>query len=160
MSLELLLLQVILPALLEQSHTRTWLKALVKSWCQVVAWMLDLQSYLLRDQSEDPGPAIIEEPQHADLGAAHQALLQREGPMGFQPYIRPRWFAARLIGLLMCICVSLVAASLMAMTLPVWIGRKVMELWMVGAPAPLPPVLPPTLPSDTGKLFIILQIKY
>ncbi|EZA59637.1 hypothetical protein DMN91_004961 [Ooceraea biroi] len=150
LSLELLLLQVILPALLEQSHTRTWLKALVRAWCRVVAWMLDLQSYLLRDQADDPGPAIIEEPQHPDLGAAHQALLQREGPTGFQPYVRPRWFPARLVGLLFCVCVSLVIASLVAMTLPVWLGRRVMALWMVGAPAPSPPVLPPTLPGSDG----------
>ncbi|XP_032669226.1 E3 ubiquitin-protein ligase MARCH6 isoform X2 [Odontomachus brunneus] len=150
LSLELLLLQVILPALLEQSHTRTWLKALVRAWCRVVAWMLDLQSYLLRDQTDDPEPAVVEEPQHPDLGAAHQALLQREGPTGFQPYVRPRWFPARLVGLVLCVCVSLVIASLVAMTLPVWLGRRVMALWMVGAPAPSPPVLPPTLTGSDG----------
>ncbi|XP_050489684.1 E3 ubiquitin-protein ligase MARCHF6 isoform X1 [Bombus huntii] len=158
LSLELLLLQVILPALLEQSHTRTWLKALIRGWCRVVAWMLDLQSYLLREQTEDPGPAVIEEPQHPDLGAAHQALLQRGGPTGFQPYIRPRWFPARLIGLLFCVCVSLVIASLIAMILPVWLGRRVMALWMVGAPAPSPPVLPPALSgSDTNEAAVALS---
>ncbi|XP_076293390.1 membrane-associated ring finger (C3HC4) 6 [Lasioglossum baleicum] len=157
-SLELLLLQVVLPALLEQTHTRTWLKSLVRGWCRVVAWMLDLQSYLLRDQTEDPGPAVIEEPQHLDLGAAHQALLQRDGPTTFQPYVRPRWFPARLIGLLFCVCVSLVIASLIAMTLPVWLGRRVMALWMVGAPAPSPPVLPPTLSgSETNEAVVALS---
>ncbi|KZC11858.1 E3 ubiquitin-protein ligase MARCH6 [Dufourea novaeangliae] len=157
-SLELLLLQVILPALLEQTHTRTWLKGLIRGWCRVVAWMLDLQSYLLRDQTEDPGPAMIVEPQHPDLGAAHQALLQRDGPTTFQPYIRPRWFPARLVGLLFCVCVSLVIASLIAMTLPVWLGRRVMALWMVGAPAPSPPVLPPTLSgSETNEAVVALS---
>ncbi|KAK2579697.1 hypothetical protein KPH14_011044 [Odynerus spinipes] len=150
LSLELLLLQVILPALLEQSHTRTWLKALIRGWCRVVAWMLDLESYLLSDQVDEPGPAVIEEPQHPDLGAAHQALMQRENPTGFQPYTRPRWFPARLIGLLFCVCISLVIASLIAMTLPAWLGRRVMALWMVGAPAPSPPVLPPTLTGSDG----------
>ena len=29
---------------------------------------------------------------HDGLAAAHQALLQREGPMGFQPYKRPKMF--------------------------------------------------------------------
>ncbi|OXU26304.1 hypothetical protein TSAR_001258 [Trichomalopsis sarcophagae] len=148
LSLELLLLQVILPALLEQSHTRTWLKALIRGWCRVVAWMLDLQSYLLREQTDEPAQAVAEEPQHPDLGAVHQALLQRDGPIGFQPYVRPKWFPARLLGLLLCVCVSLVLASLLAMTLPVWIGRRVMALWMVGAPAPSPPVLPPALPTS------------
>ncbi|XP_035725094.1 E3 ubiquitin-protein ligase MARCHF6-like isoform X2 [Vespa mandarinia] len=145
LSLELLLLQVILPALLEQSHTRTWLKALIRGWCRVVAWMLDLQSYLLSDQVEEPGQAAHEEPQHPDLGAAHQALMQRENPTGFQPYTRPLWFPARLIGLLFFVCISLVIAGLIAMTLPAWLGRRVMALWMVGAPAPSPPVLPPAL---------------
>ena len=32
LSLELLLLQVVLPALLEQGHTRQWLKGLVRAW--------------------------------------------------------------------------------------------------------------------------------
>lgn len=149
--MELLLLQVILPALLEQSHTRTWLKAIIRGWCQVVAWMLDLQSYLLRDQRDDQDNAVIEEPQH-DLGAAHQAAAQmrhRGGPPGYQPYTRSKWFPARLIGLLLCVCLSLVVASLIAMTLPVWLGRRVMALWMVGAPAPSPPVLPPVVPVNS-----------
>lgn len=158
LSLELLLLQVILPALLEQSHTRTWLKALIRGWSRVVAWILDIESYLLRDQTEDPDPAEIEEPQHPDLGAAHQALSQREVPKGFQPYTRPRWFPARLFGLLFCVCISLVIASLIAMTLPVWLGRRVMALWMVGAPAPSPPVLPPTLSgSETSEATVALS---
>jgi E3 ubiquitin-protein ligase MARCH6 len=49
LSLELLLLQVVLPALLEQGHTRQWLKAMVKGWCVVAALLLDLRSYLLGD---------------------------------------------------------------------------------------------------------------
>jgi hypothetical protein len=31
-----------------------------------------------------------------DLGAAHQALVQREGPTGFQPYNRPNLFPLRV----------------------------------------------------------------
>lgn len=160
LSLELLLLQVILPALLEQSHTRTWLKALVRGWCQVVAWLLDLQSYLLRDQTDDAGPAVIEEPQHADLAAAHQAIIPRDGPIGFQPYVRPKWFHVRLIGLLLCVCVSLVVGSVVTMTLPVWIGRRVMTLWMVGAPAPSPPVLAPAIATNSGNCsFLAILFK-
>ena len=47
LSLELLLLQVVLPSLLDQGHTRTWLKNLVVYWTKGVAWLLDLNSYLL-----------------------------------------------------------------------------------------------------------------
>lgn len=32
------------------------------------------------------------------LGAVHQALLPREGPIGIQPYQKPTWFYARLLG--------------------------------------------------------------
>ena len=49
LSLELLLLQVVLPALLEQGHTRLWLKNLVRGWCVGVAYILNLRSYLLGD---------------------------------------------------------------------------------------------------------------
>lgn len=49
LSLELLLLQVILPALLEQGHTRVWLKLLVRHWCATVSHVLGLRSYLLGD---------------------------------------------------------------------------------------------------------------
>lgn len=152
-----MLLQVILPALLEQSHTRTWLKALIRGWCQAVAWLLDLESYLLREQQDDQDTAVIEEPQHPDLGAAHQAAVQMRhngANSGYQPYTRSKWFPARLVGLLLCVCVSLVIASLIAMTLPVWLGRRVMALWMVGAPAPSPPVLPPVLPVNSKNLLL------
>ena len=49
LSLELLLLQVVLPALLEQGHTRMWLKGVVRGWTIAVAWALDLRSYLIGD---------------------------------------------------------------------------------------------------------------
>ncbi|XP_066997682.2 E3 ubiquitin-protein ligase MARCHF6 [Anabrus simplex] len=163
LSLELLLLQVILPALLEQSHTRTWLKGLLRAWCRAVAWLLDLHSYLLGDESTDATQGARAEPAvplqggggmfggpgnpvGGGLGAAHQALLQREGPTGFEPYVRPRWFHARLVGLLVAMCISLVLASLTALTLPVWLGRRVMALWLVGAPPPSPPVVSSAVP--------------
>ena len=50
LSLELLLLQVVLPALLEQGYTRQWLKGVIRKWCIGVAWLLDLRSYLLGEQ--------------------------------------------------------------------------------------------------------------
>ena len=49
LSLELLLLQVVLPALLEQGHTRMWLKGLIRGWTIGVAWLLNLRSYLIGD---------------------------------------------------------------------------------------------------------------
>ena len=55
LSLELLLLQVVLPALLEQGHTRHWLKSMVRGWCVAAAWLLSLRSYLLGDEDVEGG---------------------------------------------------------------------------------------------------------
>lgn len=40
LSLELLLLQVVLPALLEQGHTRQWLKNVLRGWAVTAAFVL------------------------------------------------------------------------------------------------------------------------
>lgn len=54
LSLELVLLQVVLPALLEQGHMRQWLKFFVRTWCIGVSYILDLRSYLLGDIDVTP----------------------------------------------------------------------------------------------------------
>uniref|UniRef100_A0A0A9XZ87 E3 ubiquitin-protein ligase MARCHF6 n=2 Tax=Lygus hesperus TaxID=30085 RepID=A0A0A9XZ87_LYGHE len=125
LSLELLLLQVILPALLEQSHTRAWLKSLIRVWCKAVSYLLNIKSYLLGDSPPPTATPQVEERQ-VDLGAAHHALFQRGGPTGFQPYDRPRFFALRLVALICLVAISLVIVSLIALTVPVYLGRKVM----------------------------------
>lgn len=132
LSLQLLLLQIILPGFFEQSQTRIWLKGLIRIWCSVIAWVLGIKSYLL---GTEPRPNE-EEPRAADQGlgggglaAAHQALLQRDVPVGYQPYDRPSFFPVRLVGLLVCMCISLVIGSLLTLTIPVWIGRHGMMIW-------------------------------
>ncbi|KPP61807.1 E3 ubiquitin-protein ligase MARCH6-like [Scleropages formosus] len=139
LSLELLLLQVVLPALLEQGHTRQWLKGLVRAWTVTAGYLLDLHSYLLGDQEESDNngnqpannnhqqirnnaiPAVGE-----GLHAAHQAILQHGGPVGFQPYHRPMRFPFRIVLLIAFMCVTLLAASLVCLTLP---GRWLMSFW-------------------------------
>lgn len=147
LSLELLLLQVILPALLEQSHTRIWLKSLVRNWCRAIAWLLNIHSYLLGDGKQEQQQQQQDNRNDADnielnagLAAAHQAILMMEPPSGYQPYERTSFFMARLIALLISVCISLVISSLIALTLPVWLGRSVMTLWLVGAPPPGPQI--------------------
>ncbi|XP_047503462.1 E3 ubiquitin-protein ligase MARCHF6 [Pieris napi] len=129
LSLELLLLQVILPALLEQSHTRTWLKAGLRAWCACAAGILGLRSYLLGQASRQADQNPPPHPPH-QLGAAHQALMWREGPAGFEPYVRVSWFPLRMAALLALISISLVMASALTLVIPVAIGRKVMTIWL------------------------------
>ncbi|XP_068618251.1 E3 ubiquitin-protein ligase MARCHF6 [Battus philenor] len=129
LSLELLLLQVILPALLEQSHTRTWLKSGLRAWCACAAGALGLRSYLLGETARESEPNPPPHPPH-QLGAAHQALVWRDGPAGYEPYIRVSWFPLRLAALLALVSVSLIMASALTLVIPVAIGRKVMALWL------------------------------
>ncbi len=203
-SLELLLLQVIMPCLLEQNHARQWLLYGLRMWCIAVSWLLGLRSYLLGDVSSssevsllytshffsffstfiivwlrflqsgegqahhnDRGVVIGENGEEEDdaendqndvqhhqmdqpaepvaappaqeenillggipfrnggLGAAHQALLQREGPAGYVPYLRPPVFFIRIILLLFIMCISLSVASTIFLTLP---GMKLKNL--------------------------------
>lgn len=69
----------------------------------------DLHSYLLGDQEENENSANqqVNNNQHArnnnaipvvgeGLHAAHQAILQQGGPVGFQPYRRPLNFPLRV----------------------------------------------------------------
>ncbi|NXD70827.1 MARH6 ligase, partial [Eolophus roseicapillus] len=141
LSLELLLLQVVLPALLEQGHTRQWLKGLVRAWTVTAGYLLDLHSYLLGDQEENENNANQQaNNQHArnnnaipvvgeGLHAAHQAILQQGGPVGFQPYRRPLKFPLRIFLLIVFMCITLLIASLICLTLPVFAGRWLMSFW-------------------------------
>ncbi|CDQ79533.1 unnamed protein product [Oncorhynchus mykiss] len=63
------------------------------------------------------------------LHAAHQAILQQGGPIGFQPYQRPLRFPFRIILLIGFMCVTLLVASLVCLTLPVFAGRWLMSFW-------------------------------
>ncbi|GIY71172.1 e3 ubiquitin-protein ligase MARCHF6 [Caerostris extrusa] len=142
LSLELVLLQVILPALLEQGHMRQWLKFFVRTWCIGVSYILDIRSYLLGDvnigeQQPDvaaaPAAPVEDEAQEGfqggALAAAHQALFQPVSPSGFQPYKRPRFLPFKIVVcLVIFICISLTLGSLVMITVPV--GRKLMSLWL------------------------------
>lgn len=145
LSMELLLLQVVLPALLEQTHTRNWLKMGIRFWCIVVSHVLGIKSYLLGD-GEEPQPVIapVQQPA-ADLGAAHEGLLRRGGPVGFRPYSRPTNFAIRLIVLLILVAISVVLISLTIITVPVWLGRLAMSFWPALLPNSSGPSQTPTI---------------
>ncbi|CAG7827854.1 unnamed protein product [Allacma fusca] len=243
LSLELVLLQVMMPALLEQGHSREWLKSLVKLWCVSMSWVLGIRSYLLGDvlvdnqnqnngaaprveegerrpeegeddvrvrparnvelvendrlrravmngqddDSEDEGfvnfepdqqqPAVPNEPEVINveeepevgepgppprvipleripevedaapgglgfvigggLGAAHQALLLRDGPTGFHPYIRPGCFPIKIGLLILAMMGTLTVVSIFILVVPVSVGRFVMSYWLSSSDEPV-----------------------
>ncbi|XP_031563606.1 E3 ubiquitin-protein ligase MARCH6-like [Actinia tenebrosa] len=157
LSLELLLLQVVLPALLEQGHTRQWLKSVIRGWAVTAAYLLDLRSYLLGDVPLDGqenifgyGPAYNAAPvnnDHPNNNHNPPPEQQHQPPppqpiahnpdgtvFGFQPYIRPNTFSFKIVMLVLFMCLSMSFASFVTLTVPVAIGRAIMSLWMGNLP--------------------------
>merc|ERR1719422_2543932 len=134
LAMELMLLLVILPAVQDQNQGREWLKCVVKQWCKMSAWMLDLQSYLFGNL-ETPVQAVAvngdnNNDNEGGLAAQHQAMLQREGPTGFQTYNKPSWFSTRILVLMVMMVVSWLLVSLVMMVVPVCLGRVVFSLFL------------------------------
>uniref|UniRef100_A0A1B0DNB3 RING-type E3 ubiquitin transferase n=1 Tax=Phlebotomus papatasi TaxID=29031 RepID=A0A1B0DNB3_PHLPP len=150
--------EIILPGFFEQSQTRVWLKGFIRIWCSVVSWFLGIRSYLLGSDTQQQNAGQDEGHRHAPdagqgLGAAHQALLHRDVPVGFQPYDQPSYFILRLAGLIVFMCVSLVIGSLLTLTIPVWIGRQCMTLWLVGGHIGQTPTAEEAAPPKPHELY-------
>ncbi|KAG1665121.1 E3 ubiquitin-protein ligase MARCH6 [Nymphon striatum] len=71
LSLELLLLQVTIPALLEQGHIRAWLRNVIRGWCIGVSYFLSLRSYLLGDVPLSEQSGENENPADGNAAAAN-----------------------------------------------------------------------------------------
>eukprot|EP00118_Oscarella_pearsei_P007487 m.36948 g.36948 ORF g.36948 m.36948 type:complete len:939 (+) comp32308_c0_seq5:103-2919(+) len=152
LSLELILLQVILPAILEQKHTRLVMKGFIQHWIFLMANLLSLHSYLLgkkapanSQQSETaevpPQPVNgdghhipeAEVPVDQPLGEdahAHLAFQPQErNYIAFEQYQKPSYFAIRVFSLVFLLCMSFVTVSVFLLTLPVALGRFVLWFW-------------------------------
>ncbi|VDN01821.1 unnamed protein product [Thelazia callipaeda] len=130
LSLELLVLQVVLPALLEQTHARTILKTIVRSWCCLFGRLLQLEHYLLpmeENRNEGQQRARAEPLAGLGLAAQHQALLLVREPQGFQAYRRPSHFSLRVIALLIALSFTSMLASIVVCVVPVTFGRFIVH---------------------------------
>lgn len=138
MSLELLLLQVILPAFLEQGHTRRWLKGFIELWADMISYVLDLRSYLIGDVplADKNGNQII----HVDnngkwqrgpvpRGVHLENELEGVGSPSVRAYFRPNHFSIKMVCFLSIVITSFILASFTTFTLPVIIGRN--TLWLI-----------------------------
>lgn len=117
-SLEFLILQLILPALLDHTHLRSWLKSFIRAWCICVSYILDIRSFLLGDVK--PGTK----------DGSDDSLVPIRNDDSNQPYIVPKYFALKIICLLLCVAGSLLAVGLFFLTVPVIIGRRLFSVWL------------------------------
>lgn len=120
LSLEFLLLQLVLPALLDHSHLRQWLKTLIRTWCIIVSYILDIRSFLLGDVAVTEGDGV-------PIENAQNQLHRNE--LGIS-YKKPNFFFLKIVLLLGFISLTLLIGGLFALTVPVIIGRKLIEFWM------------------------------
>ncbi|VDO47150.1 unnamed protein product [Haemonchus placei] len=128
LSLELLILQVVLPALLEQTQARILLKAIVLWWCVHIGRVLSLDRYLLPDLPNAEQPADGAGAQGAGgLAAEHQALLLLREPQAFQPYTRPALFPLRILILLCAMALTCCFTSCVLFLVPVMVGRGIIH---------------------------------
>ncbi|EGT48456.1 CBN-MARC-6 protein [Caenorhabditis brenneri] len=133
-SLELLILQVVMPAILEHANGRDAIKFGVKVWCKIVGTALDLDQYLLSDNNNNNNQNNNNDPLRAGnqaavaaagggLAAEHQALLLLREPRAYEPYSRPSLFAVRISILLVLMAATTTLSSVVVFTLPAIIGR-------------------------------------
>lgn len=144
LSVELLWLHVVLPAILEQSHMRAWAKNMVRFWALCISWFLDIKSFLLGDteqktnnngnnnenvQVQNNGVVQgqgLQNPFQFNIGIAHQALLQHNTPFVNEPFAKPSYFKIRICAFIVMICISLLISSIGVIVIPVSIGRVIL----------------------------------
>lgn len=137
MSLELLLLQVVLPAFLEQGHARKWLKDFIQLWTRVVSKVLDMRSYIIGDVDLKTVNAYqivyVDAMGRWQKGPLPKGLplenaLEGVGSPIVRSYHRSQYFKIRVCMFIIIVMVSFIMAAVMAFTLPVIIGRNLLAL--------------------------------
>uniref|UniRef100_H2ZAW2 RING-type E3 ubiquitin transferase n=1 Tax=Ciona savignyi TaxID=51511 RepID=H2ZAW2_CIOSA len=129
--LQLMVLQFVLPGLLEQGHTRVWLKTAIKLWSSVIGGLLGVKSYLLGDDevvaavpvqdnnnNNDPVQNAWNPPLHPQPDVVNEWNIN-------QPYTKPNMFSARLALLLCAMSVTMTLVSAVVLFVPVTVGRFV-----------------------------------
>uniref|UniRef100_A0A0N5A933 RING-type E3 ubiquitin transferase n=1 Tax=Syphacia muris TaxID=451379 RepID=A0A0N5A933_9BILA len=122
LSLELLVLQIVLPALLEQTHARSVFKVVVLLWCKLFGRLLNLERYLLPENPYS-APAEAVPVDNEGLAGEHQALFRTERHEESQLYLKPPYFAVRIVVLLLALAATSVVFSTFFYVVPVLLGR-------------------------------------
>lgn len=120
--IELFLFQLVLPALIDHNdhnNSRKFIKLVIRTWCQVAAFVLDLKSYLF---GEDPeaNQDRAEAPEGAEVGV---------DPESSQRYYKPRLFYLRVTVLTIGFGITLLLVGSFILTVPVMVGRFIISYW-------------------------------
>ncbi|XP_019864267.1 PREDICTED: E3 ubiquitin-protein ligase MARCH6-like isoform X1 [Amphimedon queenslandica] len=133
--LELILLQFVIPTLLEHSNTRAAIKNGVIMWSRFMAKILKLDSYLL--DNPQTGGVVVD--MHGNVimtlpydpnweGPVHPGPAEVLGPgfAPFKPYLRTKYFFLRVTILLFISVTSIITVSAAFLLGPVLLGRTLM----------------------------------
>ena len=116
-----------LPALLDHGHLRQWLKKLIRGWCLVISYLLDLRSYLLGDV----GPTEDQNENNEENDGENVGLNpQIPNELGANGFVRTNLFSLRIFLLLVFTALSLLFGGFFVLTVPVIVGRRLIGLWM------------------------------
>uniref|UniRef100_A0AC35TQQ8 RING-CH-type domain-containing protein n=1 Tax=Rhabditophanes sp. KR3021 TaxID=114890 RepID=A0AC35TQQ8_9BILA len=142
-SLELIILQMFMPTILNHFNARAFTKSVAKVVCLTIGKKLGLLDYLLApedrkifNQNEEPlrfpVELGIEDPlEEHHLGNQHLAMqLNEHARNGNEINIigKPKYFALRLLALLLCTCVIITAVSTSFYVIPTSLGRYICYL--------------------------------
>jgi E3 ubiquitin-protein ligase MARCH6 len=100
---------------------------LIRGWCLIVSYILDIRSYLLGDLVPIDEQLDDNNQENAQL---INGQIQQRNEFGQFTYKRPKLFSLRVVLLLVFTAISLLFGGLFVLTVPVMVGRRIIGLWM------------------------------
>jgi len=124
--LQVIILQWTIPSLLEHGNTKIFIKKLISYWALLFGRFLGIKSYLIDDQESTSNRR--NEVVNNDQNIINTDDIQSLNEQVQRPYIKPPYFALRIILLLACVSVTLAIISFGLLVVPVFVGRSTMKL--------------------------------
>ncbi|KAH9529329.1 E3 ubiquitin-protein ligase MARCHF6 [Dermatophagoides farinae] len=127
--IELFLFQLVLPALIDHNdhnNSRKFIKLMIRGWCQVMAYLLDLKSYLLGDNNNNNNNNGNNNDNNNDQ--ANEENID-DASSHNQMYRKPKLFYIRVTFLLVAFWATLLFFGAFTLTVPVLLGRALINFY-------------------------------
>ena len=124
--LQVIILQFTIPGLLEHGNTKTLIKKLICKWAEFFGLLLGIKSYLLDDK--EAANRGNENPLNEENAVPNANDFYSQNDHAERPFIKPPYFALRIVVLLACVAVTFGIISFGLLVVPVFIGRSALKL--------------------------------